>query len=150
MDKLDKKQAKDTHMEQRFNSKVVWWFYLVIFIVAVILVKPLSTGYWIGAGVCGLILLLLVHMLFNTYYIITEDGHLVAHSSVFPKKQIDIKELTAVEETSIPMSSYALSLDRLMLWKLDKMYFMVSPKDKKAFYNALKKHNPSIRLKVSS
>lgn len=134
-------------MEQRFNSKVDWWYYLVILIIAFVSSKPLMMGNWLFAGVSGLFLLLMVHALFSTYYIITEEGVLIAHCSIFPKKQVDIKELTAIEETSYPLSSYALSLDRLMLWKQEKMHLLISPKDKKAFYNALKKHNPEIVLK---
>ena len=78
---------------------------------------------------------------------ITADGHLIAHCSIFPEKKIPISEISAVEVTVMPVSSYALSLDRLIIYKGDTQWLLISPVNKQDFVKLLKKHNPDIRIK---
>lgn len=88
-----------------------------------------------------------IHMLLSTWYKITADGHLIAHCSIFPEKKIPISEISAVEVTVMPVSSYALSLDRLIIYKGDTQWLLISPVNKQDFVKLLKKHNPDIRIK---
>ena len=81
-----------------------------------------------------------------------DDGHaavvyLIAHCSIFPEKKIPISEISAVEVTVMPVSSYALSLDRLIIYKGDTQWLLISPVNKQDFVKLLKKHNPDIRIK---
>ena len=85
----------------------------------------------------------------NTWYKITADGYLVVHCSIFPEKKIKVEEVTAVESTSMPVSSYALSLDRLIVYKEGKPWILISPVDKKEFVKVLRKHNEKISIKES-
>ena len=88
-----------------------------------------------------------IHMLLSTWYKITADGYLIAHCSIFPEKKISISEISAVEVTVMPVSSYALSLDRLIIYKGDTQWLLISPVNKQDFVKLLKKHNPDIRIK---
>lgn len=83
----------------------------------------------------------------STWYKITADGYLIAHCSIFPEKKISISEISAVEVTVMPVSSYALSLDRLIIYKGDTQWLLISPVNKQDFVKLLKKHNPDIRIK---
>lgn len=85
--------------------------------------------------------------LFNTYYVITEKEHLILHCGIFPKKEIAISEIEALEPTIFPAFSYALSLNRIIIWKEGKMWMMISPENEKEFIRLLRKINPKIELK---
>ena len=88
-----------------------------------------------------------VHMLLSIWYKVTDDGYLIAHCSLFPEKRIPISEISAVEVTVMPVSSYALSLDRLIIYKGDAQWLLISPVNKQDFLKLLRKHNPEIRIK---
>ena len=47
----------------------------------------------------------------------------------------------------MPVSSYALSLDRLILYKGDTQWLLISPVNKQEFVRVLRKYNPAIRIK---
>ena len=98
-------------------------------------------------GHAAVVTLECIHMLLSTWYKITADGHLIAHCSIFPEKKIPISEISAVEVTVMPVSSYALSLDRLIIYKGDTQWLLISPVNKQDFVKLLKKHNPDIRIK---
>ena len=91
--------------------------------------------------------LLVLHVFFNTYYRITADGMLVAHCSIFPEKRIAIERIEAVEPTLMPVSSYALSLNRLIVWSDGKPWMLISPVNRANFIKELQKINPSIQIK---
>ena len=105
-------------VDRVFKSKVGWWYHLTLFIIAVscIFVFVVSDSPFEIIPLL-LVMVLCVHMLMNTWYKITADGYLVVHCSIFPEKKIKVEEVTAVESTSMPVSSYALSLDRLIVYK---------------------------------
>lgn len=118
----------------------------LLIIIAVCIRAFLSTnvaGMIVGLLTC----MLLIHMLLNTWYKITEDGQLVVHCSIFPEKRIAVSDITAVETTVMPVSSYALSLDRLIIYKNGLQWMLVSPTNKKEFVKLLRKHNPDIQIK---
>ncbi len=125
-------------MDRVFKSKVGWWYHLVL------LVMVASTVF---AFVGGKSPVTMVMLLLSTWYKITADGHLIAHCSIFPEKKIPISEISAVEVTVMPVSSYALSLDRLIIYKGDTQWLLISPVNKQDFVKLLKKHNPDIRIK---
>ncbi|MDH6358788.1 PH domain-containing protein [Parabacteroides sp. PF5-9] len=134
-------------MEREFKSKIGWWYhFLIILIIGGCIVAFLSTN--IGAMI-GMLLIaaLALHAMMNTYYRITTDGTLIAHCSIFPEKKIAIADIQALESTVMPMFSYALSMERIMIWIDDKPWMMVSPKEKQDFVKALRKINPNIVIK---
>ncbi|MDR2969054.1 MAG: PH domain-containing protein [Tannerellaceae bacterium] len=134
-------------MDRVFRSKVGWWYHLIIVLVALGSVAAfLQAGIW-PIAIMVLIAVLTVHVFLNTWYRITADGMLIAHCSIFPEKKIAISDIQALEPTMMPDSSYALSLDRILIWSEGKPWLMVSPKEKVEFVALLKKINPDIVLK---
>jgi len=134
-------------MDREFRSKIGWWYHLFMVLVVIgCIASFLQAGIW---PIIGMILAtaLTIHVFLNTWYRITADGMLIIHCSIFPEKKIAIKDIQAVEPTMMPVSSYALSLDRLMIWSGDKPWMIVSPKNKKEFIQLLREINPSIILK---
>ena len=131
-------------MDRVFKSKVGWWYHLVLLVMAASTVFAFVGG---KSPVAMIVLLLFtlecIHMLLSTWYKITAD----AHCSIFPEKRIPISEISAVEVTVMPVSSYALSLDRLIIYKGDMQWLLISPVNKQDFVKLLKKHNPDIRIK---
>ena len=135
-------------MDREFKSKVDWWFQLILLIMALVTVLLFVKGGRPSEMIIMLLgTLLCVHMLLTTRYTITADGWLLAHCSFFPVKRIDIREITAIEVSAMPVSSYALSLDRLILYKGGQQWLLVSPRNKQEFVRLLRKFNPAIQIK---
>ena len=127
-------------MEREYKSKVGWWYHLVIIMVVIGCVAAfLRTNI---SAIVGMMVAALgvLHVFFNTYYRITEDDMLIAHCSIFPEKKIAIADIEALESTVMPVSSYALSLDR-------KPWMLISPTNRADFIKQLRKINPNIQLK---
>lgn len=135
-------------MDRVFKSKVGWWYHLVL----LVMVASTVAVFVGGKSPAVMVMLLLctlecIHMLLSTWYKVTADGYLVAHCSIFPEKRIAIAEISAVEVTALPASSYALSLDRLIVYKGEAQWLLISPDNKQDFLKCLRKHNPDIRIK---
>lgn len=93
-----------------------------------------------------LVVYMAIHALLNTWYKITADGFLIVHCSFFPEKRIAVSEITAVESSFLPVSSYALSLDRIIIWKGNLQWLLISPVNKQEFVNVLRRMNPNIKI----
>lgn len=136
-------------MDIKFRSKVGWWYHLLMILIAFgCIVAFLQPNIWWIVGMI-FVAVLTIHVLLNTWYKITKEGLLIIHCSIFPEKKIMISAIQAVEPTMLPASSYALSLDRLMLWVDDKPWIIVSPKNKNEFVKRLQTINPEIVIKKS-
>ena len=85
-------------------------------------------------------------MLLTTWYKITADGWLIVHCSIFPEKKIRIEDITGVEVTALPVASYALSLDRIIIYQGKSQWLLISPVNKKDFMKCLRKYNPEIKV----
>lgn len=133
-------------MDRVFKSKVGWWYHLAIIMIlagcvlAMLETKVLPIVASLLAGI------LVLHVLLNTWYKITADGELIAHCSIFPEKRIPISEISAIEATVMPVSSYALSLDRIIIYKGEQQWLLISPVNKKEFVKLLRKYNPEIKV----
>jgi len=134
-------------MDREFKSKVSGMYHLVlILLVGGSVAAILQPNIWLIAGMLS-ITLLAIHVLMNTWYRITTDGILIAHCSIFPEKKIPIADIQALEPTMMPVFSYALSLDRILIWSDNKPWIMVSPKNKAQFVKVLREINPEIKIK---
>lgn len=137
-------------MEREFRSKAGWWYhFMMILLAAGCVIVFLQANIWpiIGMTLC---MMLAIHVFLNTWYRVTDDGMLIVHCSIFPEKRIAINEITELEQTILPAFSYALSLDRIMIWAGDKPWMMVSPKNKQEFVKLLRSINPDIRIRKES
>lgn len=129
---------------RRFRSRVDRW--VLVLMVAVIVVQVIAVGSAaLAAGepamVTSLILVaigvaaLMIWLLLGTHYTV-ERGIIRIVSGPFRWK-IPIDEITSVSETRNPLSSPALSLDRLAIRYGKRRRIMVSPADKAGFLKAI-------------
>lgn len=127
-----------------FKSKVDWWIRLLLGLAiagmfvacgAVILegADPVGTTVTILACIAGLALF--VWMLVGTVYTV-DRGTLIVRAGPM-RWRIPVDEITAVEATRSPLSSPALSLDRLRIHYGKRRRIMISPADKAGFLKAI-------------
>lgn len=133
-------------MDREFKSEVGWWYHLVLFVMAVTTIRTFIGGETPLMIVLLLTTLLCIHMLLSTWYRVTADGWLIIHCSIFPEKKVAIADISGLEETTNMVSSYALSLNRLMVWVGGKPWMLISPVNKKEFIKQLCKINPDIKI----
>lgn len=133
-------------MDRVFKSKVDWWFHLLIFVLALLCIIAVLNSNLPVVFCMLLIATFTLHVLFNTHYTVTAEGKLIARCGIFPKKEIQISEIEGLERSVMPVFSYSLSLNRLVIWKEGKMWLLVSPQNEKEFIALLKKLNPDIQL----
>lgn len=138
--------AQKTNMDRTFKSKVDWWYHLVMAMMAVACVSCILSQNIAATIATVAATMLMLHIFFNTYYVITGNGMLLLHCSIFPEKKIAIHEIEALESSMLPISSYALSLSRIIIWKEGCMWMLVSPVNRDEFVQLLKKVNPNIKL----
>lgn len=134
-------------MDRIFKSKVDWWFHGVVLLLCVSCVILIVRGAEIWTIlVMFFCTYMSIHTLLNTWYKLTADGFLIVHCSFFPEKRIAVSEITAVESSFLPVSSYALSLDRIIIWKGNLQWLLISPVNKQEFVNVLRRMNPNIKI----
>ncbi|MDL2282558.1 PH domain-containing protein [Parabacteroides sp. OttesenSCG-928-G06] len=137
-------------MDKEFRSKVGGLYHIFMAIVSIGCVAAfLQANIWWIIGMI-LVLLITIHVFLNTWYVITAEGMLIAHCSFFPEKKIAIADIREIESTVMPAWSYALSLDRLMIWTEQGPWMMLSPKNKNEFVKTLRSFNPEITIKKES
>lgn len=128
----------------RFSSKVDAWLAVVLVaaivmqiwaLVAVLRANPsaLVAGMTIVMIAAGI--LLITSVLIRTHYTVS-DGALTIVSGFF-RWSIPISDITKVTASHNPVSSPALSLDRLRIDYGSHKYVLVSPKDKDGFLRAI-------------
>ncbi|QNX59438.1 PH domain-containing protein [Acinetobacter seifertii] len=133
----------------KFRSKIDWWLLLIfVVITANILMKIYEANHHYSLAsnfphlvIYSLIIFLIWLPIFNTYYVV-ENNTLMIKSLVFRWK-INIDDITQIEPTHNPLSSPALSLDRLKIYYMKNgrvAKVMISPKDKEGFLNTLRKN----------
>ena len=128
----------------RFNSKVDGWL-IPVFVIAIagmlaafVAVVVDETPLWLQIVVTVSTVLfcaLLFAVLKNTYYIVAE-GVLRIVSGPF-RWSIPITDIVDIKPTRNPLSSPALSLDRLKVTYGKRRYVLVSPADKDGFVRAI-------------
>ncbi|MDJ0750077.1 MAG: PH domain-containing protein [Woeseiaceae bacterium] len=134
----------------RFVSKVDGWL-IPVFVVAIagmlaafVAVIVGDTPVWLQVVVSVASVLfcaLLFAILKSTYYVV-EDGVLRIVSGPFRWK-IAVSDIVDVTPTRNPLSSPALSLDRLKVTYGRRRYVLVSPADKDGFVTAIQSQRPT-------
>jgi hypothetical protein len=135
-------------MKKTFHSKIdTWLIFLtagiggfILFISWRILQDPFPARWFLVIFLLIAGLAFPIALLFLTSYTITETMLIV--KSGFFKWTIQIEDITNIEPTHDPLSSPALSLDRLRIDYRPGKSLMVSPKDKHGFLEALR-YKPS-------
>lgn len=127
-----------------FKSKVDAWLVIVLAVSTIVLIAglaatlysrpdPLAVVVMLAATL--LFLLLVGSILLRTYYRV--DAGMLTIVSGPLRRTVAIDTITSVERTRNPLSSPALSLDRLRIRYGDNKSVMISPADRDKFLNAL-------------
>ena len=132
-------------MRKTFRSAIGWILIvpLVLLLGVIGLVLVTEPGQWRALLILVPVILFFVHLLLTTNYTI-EDGQLRIRCGVFRYAPIDIASITRITETRNPLSSPALSLDRLNIRYGNRREVMISPKDKAGFLAAIQRINPAV------
>lgn len=100
---------------------------------------------WGGLLFTGLVFGFVLSFL-DTVYSLTADGQLLIRCGPFYRQSISIASIRKVRPTRNPLSSPALSLDRLEI-RYDKWStVLISPRERSAFLQQLLQLNPQIEL----
>ena len=137
-------------MIQTYPSKIS--IALVLPIILVIFCTMLTfafTNQWIIMLLFIPLIAFIVHLFLTTRYQIT-NHILIIKSGIVINKKLDINQIRKIVQTTNPLSSPALSLDRIELFyhKFDSV--IISPKDKLIFIEALKQINPNIEVDLKN
>jgi len=140
----------------RFRSKIDWWAYL-LFIGWTGANLWALISYLTSGGLSALIILIsftpftvffFIPMWFGTYYTLGDDG-LAIRAGYGKGMKIAYESIISVSKTRNPISSPALSMDRLEVrYRYTSGSFtdsvIISPKDKDEFFRQLKEKNEAI------
>jgi len=131
-------------MEKRFLSKVDGWLVpvmvvsmvglLAALIAVLVTPTPWPARILVAASSVAVVLLLL-SVFRGTYYTITEKELRIV-SGPF-RWTVPIDEITAIDPSRNPLSSPALSLDRLKISYGKRKFVLISPSDKAGFMRAM-------------
>jgi membrane protein YdbS with pleckstrin-like domain len=133
-------------METRFSSKVDSWLVPVMVLAMAGLLAALigvlvTPNPWpvraLVAAVSVAVVLLLFAVFRGTHYTITEQELRIV-SGPF-RWTVPIDEITAVAPSRNPLSSPALSLDRLKISYGKRKFVLISPSDKAGFMRAMER-----------
>lgn len=130
-----------------YHSKIDLWLVLVLCGILLLSTLPflINSFSWIGMFVDCAILLFLLDLFINTVYII--DGNcLIVKCGSLIKNKYDISKITTVSDTRTILSAPALSIDRIKIRFQNREELVISPKNKSAFIEDLKKQNPQIDI----
>ncbi|MCZ8089965.1 MAG: PH domain-containing protein [Flavobacterium sp.] len=125
-----------------YKSKIDWWLIILILILfGYPIVDGILSKEYVLSLVFGLILIIFFFLSKTIQYKI--DGE----NLVIWKTKIDIKTIRKIYRTNNPLSSPAMSLDRIAIVynKFDEV--LLSPKERDEFINELLKINPNIEVK---
>lgn len=118
----------------------------------VIFAGVLTLNFFIGSiwnGILVVVILgvLVIPMILNTNYTITDNLTLRVKCGLFVNMVIDIDSIRKIEFTRSVLSSPALSMDRIEIFynKFDSV--IVSPDNKMEFIAKLQSINPAIEIK---
>lgn len=132
-------------MSMIFHSKKDLWLGLFIWItIGGGFIIPLLTAATIVRVVMSIIIFFVAWIWFGTDYQVSE-GTLKVRSGPF-KWNIVISEIKSIKKTRNPLSSAALSLDRLEVRYGHSSMILISPKEKERFIDVITSINPNIKV----
>lgn len=129
---------------KKFKSKIDNWIRILLLVVIVVQVLAIGTAATSAPDplvTTGMTLLaiavvgLMIWLLLGTHY--TVDRGVVRIVSGPFRRTIQIEQITSVENSRNPLSSPALSLDRLLIRYGKNRRIMISPADKAGFLKAI-------------
>lgn len=125
-----------------YKSKVDWWLILLIGgVFGYPIIDGILSNEYLLSLVFGLILMLFFFLSKTIKYTIKEDNLLIWNT------KIEIRTIRKIYRTNNPLSSPALSLDRIAIVYNTYDEVLISPKEREAFIADLLKINPTIEIK---
>ncbi|PWL38873.1 hypothetical protein DKG77_11590 [Flagellimonas aquimarina] len=138
------------YMMKKYPSKISYGLLLLVLIIPIATVFPLiSSQRWFPVGVNIFIVVFMLWVFFNLYYII-DEGVLSIKLGFVAFKRIDIQSIKMIAETSSLISAPAASLDRLEIIYNKHNGIIISPKDKSGFIEHITKANPRIVIQYKT
>ena len=136
-------------MNRIFYSKVGWWYYALIAVMGGWMVYLFWVKEIMVAFIFMVITSFMIRMLTNMRYVITSDDMLVIEYGLLFLKpiQIPLLDIVRIERRFNPISSPALSLDRIEVYfRTGKLVTSVciSPQNQEDMVKALQKRNGQI------
>ncbi|WP_080059231.1 PH domain-containing protein [Spirosoma aerolatum] len=104
-------------------------------------------GLWAGVGIILVVSLLILHLFMTTRYKLDKNT-LNIQSDFFFHKQVPVASIKKIIETRSPLSSPALSLDRLEVVYNRFDSVLISPTDKMSFIAELLHQKPDIEVQL--
>ena len=141
-------QAENREEGITYRTKIDWWLgillggtmVLMLYIVIVPLIH--GEGIQLGMTIVSVITLLIVLPLFFIKYTFYST-HLLISCGIYGKERVEYHLIRQMKETKNPISSAAMSLDRLQIDYMEKGYHqtvLISPVRKKEFIEKLEQY----------
>lgn len=129
----------------KFKSKVDAWLAILLWGAVLSCFFPLFLTFdWVmlftGLAMAGLVGALWV----GTYYLVEGDTLVISGGIV--KRRIPIAQITTLRKTRNPLSSPALSMNRIEVSYGIGHMVLISPKEQQAFIDMLLAQNPTIQV----
>lgn len=140
-------------MNRTFQSKVGWWFWIVIGITSFLLFYFFWEHYTALTIFTALVVIFLIEMLIHTQYIFTSDNRLKIETGRFVRKvNLETDRIIGVRKIrSLTVMAPALSFCRLELTyqgHKHKGTVQISPRNEEEFIRYLLKKNPKISVEI--
>lgn len=134
-----------------FKSKIGLELIIPLIIVfgTVLVLIGMERSKWFAFVIILPVILFMVHLFMTTFYVI-HGNTLTIKSGFLFNVCIDINTIKKIAETNNPISSPAISLDRLEIKYGVFNSVIISPKNKKEFIEELTSINPQIEVKIKS
>ena len=136
-----------TAVKKTYRSKIslgILIFIILVFVISGFVIIDLNVKNNFGVAVYVLTILFIVYLFLTTNYTIYNQQTLIVKSGFLMNKKIDINSITKISKTNNPISSPALSLDRIEIFYNKYDSVIISPKNEQEFIQNLQKINSSI------
>ncbi|MBM4366862.1 MAG: PH domain-containing protein [Deltaproteobacteria bacterium] len=134
-------------MPRTFPTKVDTWLAVVLGGAALVTVGgavvSLVEGHYEGVGGVVVMALAFGVFLFPMHYTVADDALVIRYGLV--RSRVQYRDIRAVKPTWNPISSPAMSLDRLHIDCGNPLGPNISPRDREGFYAALLEKAPHLR-----
>ena len=136
-----------TAVKKTYRSKIslgILIFIILVFVISGFVIIDLNVKNNFGVAVYVLTILFIAYLFVTTNYTIYNQQTLIVKSGFLMNKKIDINSITKISKTNNPISSPALSLDRIEIFYNKYDSVIISPKNEQEFIQDLQKINSSI------
>lgn len=142
-------------IDLKFTSKKDWWLTMIVWgsmLFAIggggfaLSVMPPTIGELLVVGALSILLpIFLIWTWLTTYYVLDENNLIIKYGPF--QKTIPLDTILSVRKTTNPLSSPALSLQRLEISYGNYDFVLISPKDRDEFMDILAERCPQAKIR---